>query len=212
VLVTISNFLGEKRKTNSPIYLSRIMRLPYIATRSFGSLLFFLAVFQFGYSSEIINNCEQFIHSSYSKIDSISHNILELSPKIKNEIENKSKQRFFKSNLHYWNIVLNDSTQHIAILDNVIGKSMPITFLVIFNEKGKISTSQIIKYREPYGGEISSRNWLNQFINLNDSSSYNVGSGIDGISGATISVNSVSKGFHKLALLFPIINLKTIVD
>ena len=42
---------------------------------------------------------------------------------------------------------------------------------------------------------------LNQFINYTDSSNYNVGGAISGISGATISVNSVTKGIYKLSIL-----------
>ena len=35
----------------------------------------------------------------------------------------------------------------------------------------------------------------------NDSSSYKVGKDISGISGATLSVNSLTKGIHKLSIL-----------
>ena len=84
---------------------------------------------------------------------------------------------------------------------------MPISFFLIFNLNGQILNTKIIKYREPYGGEISSLNWLNQFTNRTDSSSFKIGKEIDGISGATTSVNSVSIGIHKLALLYPILNL-----
>ena len=73
-----------------------------------------------------------------------------------------------------------------AFLDNVIGKSMPITFLVILNINGNIINSNVIKYREAYGGEVGNSTWLQQFINRNNNSSYNIGKDINGISGATI--------------------------
>ena len=59
----------------------------------------------------------------------------------------------------------------------------------------------IIKYRESYGGEVGNKSWLNQFINYSDKSDYKVGASISGISGATISVHSVSKGIHKLSII-----------
>ena len=80
---------------------------------------------------------------------------------------------------------------------------MPITFLVIFDSKGSILNSHVVKYREPYGGEISSPKWMNQFKGRNASSRFVVGNDIDGISGATISVYSMSAGIMKLSLLFP---------
>ena len=78
---------------------------------------------------------------------------------------------------------------------------MPITFLTIFNENEEVVDVTVIKYREAYGGEVGRRSWLNQFINYSDTSNYKIGTGISGISGATISVHSVSKGIHKLTLI-----------
>ena len=82
---------------------------------------------------------------------------------------------------------------------------MPITFLVIYDNSGIIISSHVIKYREPYGGEIASGKWNAQFMGRSENSDYTVGGDIDGISGATISVNSMSKGVMKLSMLFPLI-------
>jgi Na+-translocating ferredoxin:NAD+ oxidoreductase RnfG subunit len=79
---------------------------------------------------------------------------------------------------------------------------MPITFRVIFDLDGKIIRSEIVKYREQYGGGVSSDQWNEQFKSKDANSSFNIGSDIAAISGATISVNSVTKGIHKLTLIF----------
>ena len=63
----------------------------------------------------------------------------------------------------------------------------------------------MIKYREAYGGEVGNKGWLRQFINLNNNSGYNIGKDIDGISGATISVKSMSSGIQKITTLYPLI-------
>ena len=99
-----------------------------------------------------------------------------------------------------------DSIRAIGLMDNVLGKSLPITFLVLFDLKGTIIKSSIVKYREPYGGGVSNSNWNTQFEGKNFKSSFDVGDDIQGISGATISVNSVSKGIKKLTILFNEIN------
>ena len=88
-----------------------------------------------------------------------------------------------------------------GILDNVKGKSLPITFLTVFNDSSQVYHSEIIKYREAYGGEVGSRSWLNQFNLYTDKSKYKVGDDISGITGATISVHSISKGIRKLSYL-----------
>jgi len=173
----------------------------------FNLLIFFL--FQFGFTSEIFGNCEKVIKLTYPNLDSIRHEIWIIPPKIKTDVEISSLQRFFKPNLHIWEIMKDSSKIGYAILDNVIGKSMPISFLVLFNNSGEIVNTEIIKYREPYGGEISSENWLKQFKNKSSKSSFKIGPAVDGISGATISVHSVTKGIKKLALIFPYIFFKS---
>ena len=76
-----------------------------------------------------------------------------------------------------------------------------LTFLTIFDNSGSIFNVSIIKYREAYGGEIRNKNWLKQFSEYTDISNYKLGNGIHAISGATISVQSISKGIHKLTLI-----------
>jgi len=122
---------------------------------------------------------------------------------LKTKIEQTTRQHFFKDKVYYWKVTRRDSTVGFAILDNVMGKAMPITFLVIFDDQGRVLSSDIIKYREAIGGEVSNPRWLKQFSNMEQKDFLDPHLRVDGISGATISVNSVSKGIMKLGLLFP---------
>jgi len=135
----------------------------------------------------------------------LSHQKISIPKDIKKTIQFQAKQKFFRDELNIWAILSADTLSHFAIIDNSLGKSMPITFLVIFTINGEIRYTQIVKYREPYGGEILSLSWTSQFIGMWKDSEFKVGETIDGISGATISTHSVTKGIHKLSLLFPYI-------
>ena len=150
----------------------------------------------------IRNNSEKHIFSQFPKDVKISMYTLDLTKKNKTSIQNEVKQVFYRDKLYYWTISQNDTTIAYAFIDNVKGKSMPITFMVILDKNGSIINTSIIKYREAYGGEVSSERWLAQFVNRNNNSSYKIGKNIDGITGATISVNSLSKGIQKIVLLF----------
>ena len=150
-------------------------------------------------------DCEQHLFNLYPKNTDISMHILKLDKQMKKQVENQVKQRFYRDKLYYWTISQSDTTITYAFLDNVIGNSMPITFMVILNIDGDIINANVIKYREAYGGEVGNKGWLRQFINLNNNSGYNIGKDIDGISGATISVKSMSKGIYKIAALYPLI-------
>ena len=149
--------------------------------------------------------CEEQLFNLYPENTDIRMHIIKLDKQMKKQVENQVKQRFYRDKLYYWTISQDDTTIAYAFLDNVIGKSMPITFLVILNIDGKIINSNVIKYREAYGGEVGNIRWLKQFINRNKNSRYNVGKDINGISGATISVKSITNGIQKITTLFPLV-------
>ena len=158
--------------------------------------------------SPIRDAAEKYIISQFDVDVSIYMHTLKLDSELKVLVQNKVKQRFYRDELYYWNISNNDTTIAYALMDNVLGKSMPITFLVILNNEGNILASEVIKYREAYGSEVGNKNWLAQFTHFNDTTDFKVEKNIDGISGATISVNSLSKGIQKMAVLFPFIKDK----
>ena len=71
-------------------------------------------------------------------------------------------------------------------------------YYIIFNAKTDILKIEILQYRENYGAEICNKRWLQQFKNINTTSIFEFNSSVDGISGATISVNSLKKDVFKL--------------
>lgn len=168
-------------------------------------IIFIISTFCFLISSEIKEESIKAIESFYNDNVEITDKTFKISKKIKNEIQNKVKQKFFRDQIYYWSIKKDGIDKGYALLDNSKGKSMPITYLVIFNMDQEIIHSKIIKYREAYGGEVSGERWLAQFNKMKQDSLYTFPEDISGISGATISVASVTKGFSKLSLLLPYI-------
>ena len=157
--------------------------------------------------SEIKQKTLQVINDYYQQEIEVKEFKFKIPKKAKKQIQNQIKQKFYRDQIYYWTIKINDKT-HYALMDNTIGKTMPITFLIMFNENKEVIHSSIIKYRESYGGEISGKNWLAQFIGMEQDSLYKYGKEIDGITGATLSVKSFTKGISKLSLLLPYIMAK----
>ena len=165
-------------------------------------ILFNVMFITFAFSSEIMDKTVQTIKSFYQKEIKLENKKFSIPKKLKKIIQNKVKQKFYRDQIYYW-IIEVDGKKHYALLDNTIGKTMPITFLVMFNENQEVIHSSIIKYREGYGGEISGRHWLDQFLGMKNDSLFKFEKEIDGITGATISVKSFTKGISKLSLLLP---------
>jgi transcriptional regulator of nitric oxide reductase len=90
-----------------------------------------------------------------------------------------------------------DSLLGFAVVRNVRGKDQPITFLVATDTTDRLRDIDILIYREPYGGEVAYDAWRKQFRGKTAKDRLEVGRDIRSISGATISVNSVTLGVRR---------------
>jgi Na+-translocating ferredoxin:NAD+ oxidoreductase RnfG subunit len=84
-----------------------------------------------------------------------------------------------------------------AEVRNVIGKELPITFLVAIDPSATLRDVDILVYREPQGGEVAYEAWRKQFRGKTATDPLQVGKDIRNISGATISSNSVTLGVRQ---------------
>ena len=171
------------------------------------NILFILLSLSF---SGIIDDVEALLLNKYTDYHSINLFKYQIPKQIKTKIQKNVKQKFYRDQINIWKINLKNSNIHYAFLDNTLGKSMPITFLLIINDDGTIHHTEVIKYREAYGGEIQNKNWLFQYFGRNINSSFLIGKEINAISGATISINSLNKSIQKLLLLLPYIRNEAI--
>ncbi|MCW8848452.1 MAG: FMN-binding protein [Melioribacteraceae bacterium] len=152
-------------------------------------------------AGEIRDSALTFIQNKYGADIEIKTFKLVLPEKIKLKSENFAKQRFFGSFVYYYEIYSSNKKVASAFLDNVLGKVKPITYMVVFNKDLSISSVDIVKYREQYGGAVGNKEWLDQFNLKTVNSDLELHKDVDGISGATISVKSVIKGVKRLVYL-----------
>lgn len=78
------------------------------------------------------------------------------------------------------------------------GKADYFDFIVIFDKEQIVSKVKVVAYREDHGGEVGSKRWLRQFIGIATNKKLKYGDDIAGISGATISVKSMTNEVNKL--------------
>lgn len=88
-----------------------------------------------------------------------------------------------------------------ATVLNEIGKHLPITFMVGVNPGGQVTEVVILAYRERIGGEVRRKRFLRQYRGKAIQDPIRKGQDIVNITGATLSVQSVSFGVRK-ALAF----------
>jgi len=83
-------------------------------------------------------------------------------------------------------------------IGNAASKTATFDYLVLFDSDFIITKSKVLIYREEYGGEIGSKRWLKQFIGKTPESSLRYNKEIIPISGATISVKSMTIAMNQL--------------
>jgi len=91
-----------------------------------------------------------------------------------------------------------------ALIDHIIGKSFPITFITMLNVDGSVKDIEIMVYREPRGWEVKYESFLSQFFGKNALSDYRE---INSITGATLSVRAVISGVSKAAAAYKVLYL-----
>ena len=77
-------------------------------------------------------------------------------------------------------------------------KTAEFDYLVLFGPDLKIAQARVLIYREEYGGEIGSNRWLRQFEGKGTNDRLSPDTNIDAISGATISVRSMTRAVDEL--------------
>ena len=177
------------------------LKKSYFIPKGLTIVILYITVFPYFLIGGIREDAEELIFSTYGEDIQVDFKKWNPPQEIKIYSEKKARSRFMFDHVYVWKISESNSLVGVAILDNVLGKSLPITYLTCFNMDGQLINAHIVKYREDYGYEVGNRRWLNQFLGLNASSDYKVGNNIDGISGATISVNSVSRGINRSAII-----------
>ena len=91
-----------------------------------------------------------------------------------------------------------------AIIDHEIGKSFPITFMVVLNVDGSVRDVEIMVYREPRGWEVRYPSFMDQFTGKNADTDYRI---IHSITGATLSVLAMVKGVSRATAAYKVLYL-----
>ena len=89
-------------------------------------------------------------------------------------------------------------------VDAVIGKHDLITYSVALGLDGKVRQTEILEYREAYGGEVRNARWRAQFTGRQHGDSVRIGRDIQNISGATLSCEHVTDGIRRILATYAI--------
>jgi len=157
--------------------------------KSFFSLIFSTFVVVFGLTDKLQKKVDKVVKSTFD-VETFS-----MQPKT-----------FFKaielpsefSNDTFFEIKKDAALLGYAYVSKAPSKTDEFDYLVLFDADLVIITSKVLVYREDYGGEIGSKRWLKQFDGKKSSDELIYGDNIMAISGATISVKSMTNAVNNV--------------
>ena len=92
----------------------------------------------------------------------------------------------------WWRFEKDGALLGYACIDDVLGKSQPITFLLVTDTELRIRSVEILAYRETHGSEIRRADWRAQFAGKQPGDPLRVGRDVKNIAGATISCRNLT--------------------
>lgn len=117
-------------------------------------------------------------------------------------IEQRSRQRVLTRGEQVWHAERDGQLLGYFILDYVIGKHEVIDYAVALDPAGTVQRVDILQYRESYGDEIRSSEWLAQFVGKTSGDALKVDDDIRNISGATLSSRHVTEGVKRVLAIY----------
>ena len=119
-------------------------------------------------------------------------------------IEEIYMYKIYETRFTFYTGIKNGKPMGSMLIDNIIGKSFPITFMTVLNTDGTVRDVEIMVYREPQGWEVRYKSFRSQFYGKDTSSNSNE---ILSISGATLSVRAIKSGVYKAMAAYKILYL-----
>jgi Na+-translocating ferredoxin:NAD+ oxidoreductase RnfG subunit len=144
---------------------------------------------------------EQALKLLFPKSQQVRGEELRLTPEQKARIQERIGWKFPEESFKAFKAESNGKADGFAVLQETIGKHRPITYMVGVTPDGKVSDIEILVYRESKGGEVRMKRFNSQYEGKTTLDPIRINKDIINITGATMSVRSVSAGVKRALVL-----------
>ncbi|MCL0045020.1 FMN-binding protein [Nitrospinaceae bacterium] len=182
----------------------------FYLTFSFSLVSFvFLSTFAFAeeekkFQLQVYLTKKQAFEIAFPGADEIKKERLWLTKEEIRAIEEIYMYKIYETRFTFYTGIKNGKPMGSMLIDNIIGKSFPITFMTVLNTDGTVRDVEIMVYREPQGWEVRYKSFRSQFYGKDTSSNPNE---ILSISGATLSVRAIKIGVYKAMAAYKVLYL-----
>ena len=137
----------------------------------------------------------------FPKSERVRKDVIKLGPEKKTQIEERIGWKFPEES---FDVYIGETGNHIdgyALVQNTIGKHKPMTYMVGIDSTGHVSDVELLIFRESRGSEIRQKRFNAQYEGKTANDPVRINRDIINISGATMSVRSMSAGVKRVLVL-----------
>jgi Na+-translocating ferredoxin:NAD+ oxidoreductase RnfG subunit len=151
--------------------------------------------------AEVFLTEEEALKLMFPKSERIRKDFIRLTPETKTQVEERIGWKFPEEGFE---VYIGETGSHIdgyVMVQNTIGKHKPMTYMVGVDTRGRVSNVELLIFREARGSEVRTKRFNSQYEGKTVSDPVRINKDIINISGATMSVRSISAGVKRVLVL-----------
>jgi hypothetical protein len=158
--------------------------------------------------AEVFMSEEEAVKLMLPKSQRIKRELIRLSHEKKELIEDRIGWKFPEESFEVYIGESGNKVDGYALLHNTIGKHRHMTYMVGVDGEGRCTNVELLIFREAKGSEVGKKRFNAQYEGKTVSDPIRINKDIINISGATMSVRSISAGVKRVLVLIDEFYLK----
>ncbi|MEW6246269.1 MAG: FMN-binding protein [Nitrospirota bacterium] len=158
--------------------------------------------------AEVYLTEEEALKLMFPKSERIRKEIITLSPEKKSLVQERIGWKFPEESFEVYIGETGSTVDGYAMIQNTIGKHKPMTYMVGVDSKGQCTDVELLVFREARGSEVRTKRFNVQYEGKTVFDPIRINKDIINISGATMSVRSMSAGVKRVLVLIDEFYLK----
>ena len=151
--------------------------------------------------AEVFMTEDEGVKIIFPKSERVRKDVIRLSSDKKSQIEERIGWKFPEEEFEVYIGETGTRVDGYAMVQNTIGKHKPMTYMVGVDGHGSISDIELLVFRESRGSEIRQKRFNSQYEGKTVLDPVRINKDIINISGATMSVRSMSAGIKRVLVL-----------
>ena len=151
--------------------------------------------------AEVFMSEDEGVKTMFPKSERVRKDLIKLNAEKKTQIEDRIGWKFPEEEFEVYIGETGTRVDGHAMVQNTIGNHKPMTYMVGVDGQGSVSDIELLVFRESRGSEIRQKRFNSQYEGKTVLDPVRINKDIINISGATMSVRSMSAGIKRVLVL-----------